>query len=316
LCDALAAENDRISTIHQSNAGVSAARNTGIKEILDIAAQTDYVAFLDADDFWVPGSISDSFAAALSSSSSDTLIAMGTLSCNQSVTRFAKNQHYGSVYTHEGPRSIWKVGGHLGACLYPVSLFCRYSIRFIDGLRYCEDKIFQMQCVFFSSNVCFHPVDLYVYRDNDASVMKKAASMPAIAYLLPIIDGWISSDSFINQHRSPASPEFGAGRVLAGIYFMEMAAEHYKQWGKKSELMDVLRTHPHACLLEQMRLRDVSAKQYQNRTLLLEKHWLFKLKYNLIGLFIAAARLLLKVPFLAKWRLSRKYPFTELPISQ
>ena len=42
-------QDDRIKLLHQKNSGVSVARNKGIKE-----AKADYVAFLDADDLWLP----------------------------------------------------------------------------------------------------------------------------------------------------------------------------------------------------------------------------------------------------------------------
>lgn len=45
LCDELAFKDNRVRVIHQKNGGLSAARNTGVKNALG-----DYVMFLDSDD--------------------------------------------------------------------------------------------------------------------------------------------------------------------------------------------------------------------------------------------------------------------------
>jgi glycosyltransferase involved in cell wall biosynthesis len=56
--EVLARYGNRIRAITQENRGLSAARNTGIN-----AARGEFVALLDADDFWLPAKIAQQLAA-------------------------------------------------------------------------------------------------------------------------------------------------------------------------------------------------------------------------------------------------------------
>src|SRR5690348_12924793 len=59
--------DSNVEVLVQSNQGLSAARNTGIE-----AASTEYIAFLDADDYWLPGYL-DAVLAELARSGPDLL---------------------------------------------------------------------------------------------------------------------------------------------------------------------------------------------------------------------------------------------------
>lgn len=58
-----------VRLIHKINGGVSSARNTGLKE-----AKGEFIAFLDADDVWLPGKIEKQLAAFKEFPSAGTII--------------------------------------------------------------------------------------------------------------------------------------------------------------------------------------------------------------------------------------------------
>ena len=66
LCDQAAAEDSRVRVIHKENGGVSRARNDGIA-----AAQGEYLAFCDADDYILPNTL-EALYAALTRAGADT----------------------------------------------------------------------------------------------------------------------------------------------------------------------------------------------------------------------------------------------------
>lgn len=68
ICDQYANADARVKVIHQTNGGLSAARNTGVQ-----CASGEYVVFLDSDDFWNSPAGLDKIVSRLEKKSPDVL---------------------------------------------------------------------------------------------------------------------------------------------------------------------------------------------------------------------------------------------------
>lgn len=80
----VAGYGERVRCLYQPNAGVATARNTGIR-----AAQGDWVAFLDSDDFWLPQKL-ERQAPALADPTVTVCFANRTWTSRPDTDRFAE----------------------------------------------------------------------------------------------------------------------------------------------------------------------------------------------------------------------------------
>lgn len=166
ICDEYANRDFRIKVIHQRNAGLGAARNTGLKN-----AVGDYICFCDSDD-WVEKDLLYELSTMISVASPDVII--------YGFTHILRNKKNNNLYykddaeiikdrllTNEWTCAAWN------KC-FKKTLF--NGEKFPEGVLY-EDAAFIPQLVFRAENVevidkCFYNYDLR--RDDSITKIRKS----------------------------------------------------------------------------------------------------------------------------------------------
>lgn len=174
VCDALAKENPKIHVIHQENAGVSMARNAGIK-----IAQGKYIYFMDPDDYSVGELLKDNLSIA------------EKYNCDQVIFGFVNEvrNNRGNVVSHidyypgiEGLYTFDQFKKNYSHHLQNISnvvwnrIYSAKSIKditFRKELNTAEDAVFNMEALLGDNteNIYYNNKIYYVYLRRDSSLM-------------------------------------------------------------------------------------------------------------------------------------------------
>ena len=226
LCDRLCAHDPTIRCIHQENAGVSAARNCGIRE-----AQGDYLWFVDADDTVDAGSLVRAVEIAIHQHPDMLLFGMsfdyyhhgrmyrrealvppceGWLSLEQLKARFQE------FYRCNALTPVWNK-------LYRRDLIMKHNVRFHEDMILMEDFLFVLELLPFCQNIYCLPEAIYHYRqsEDEAKIISRLKHIHDIdAFMQPFES---SIQTLKSANVSGETTKFDAGdAVLESMYFLIM----------------------------------------------------------------------------------------------
>ena len=176
ICQLYAKKDKRIKYIEIENAGVSNARNIGIKN-----ATSEWITFVDSDD-WV----SQDYCKILASYINDKVgVIIGrTVSVENNIVfddffkgkdkqYFTTNEEKNILYTsiiNDSPK-IRKYP-HLATCsakLFRKRILDNNNIKYCDDLKYYEDALFNMEVISSSQSVTIVSDIVYYYRMHNSS---------------------------------------------------------------------------------------------------------------------------------------------------
>ena len=165
ICDRYSEKYDNISVIHQQNAGVSVARNNGIK-----ASTGEWICFLDSDDYLLPDALS------LTHNYPDSDIICSEYASNSDVlTDYLEYISYGTFKSDEIREVLVKLLANY-QCFYACwskffkrAVLIDNNIHFPVGRKLAEDMVFVYSYLTCCKTISFSDKKIYYYFVNDCN---------------------------------------------------------------------------------------------------------------------------------------------------
>ena len=172
ILDEYARQDSRFKIIHQTNQGVSAARNHALEQ-----AAGEFIAFIDSDDVVAPSFLT-SLLSALEANPEADISACGFIKAPE-VQPWIENDKPALIYhqpfehyvLHRKP----KIASVIWNKLFRRSLL--EGLKFDTDLAFGEDLIFLYQVLYRARQMVHLPQDLYFYRLRADSAMNREVAL-------------------------------------------------------------------------------------------------------------------------------------------
>lgn len=172
ILDEYAKKDNRIIILNQKNAGLSAARNSGME-----IAKGEYIGFVDSDD-WVDLDFYEKLYYAAKNNDCDIAVADFI---REHPTKKKKRLNITKEEIFEKPEDKYMIcktyrEGCVWNKIYRTEFLKRIDLKFVVGMYY-EDRDFTARSLFYSKKLITVPDTYYRYFVNPKSIVKKGINV-------------------------------------------------------------------------------------------------------------------------------------------
>jgi len=204
ICDRYAQKDDRIRVVHQTNAGVGAARNTGMFRMTG-----DYLFFVDADDFIIPDAIATLSAQA---ARTEADITIGNVCESRGGNHFKNAPSFSrekiAADEHTLPQVRYELfydpgyGVTVWNKLYRTDLLRKYRIVFEEQFTFCEDRLFNTRCFIRHPHIQLVNAYTYYYCTEASTITRSKIQTPIEKSIKTVHDirGYLVSNHVLDKN--------------------------------------------------------------------------------------------------------------------
>lgn len=226
ICDNYAQKDGRVKTIHQKNAGVSAARNAGLR-----LAQGDWVTFVDSDDIVLDGFL-ESLVAAVNRDERIDLAYCGYVIVGgaNSIKTYQTTTYIGKKQLHDvlcSTSLLYRCSPW--AKLFRRSVITDNGLKFDTNLTISEDRLFLYNYLLHVKGIATTSVVGYLYGSfSPTSLKHKRVSTDMLAHRQQAISA--AAHRVVNEFNLGKGEAFLIARHLMMILF-ELIRNVYFDFG-------------------------------------------------------------------------------------